>query len=524
MSGTRPDTDEVVRAWLEEGVTVIPDRIIDVVLDQLPAVPQRGRERHWTGMMWRRPPVLLGAAAALLLIVVGLAIVFRPEVGEEPAPAWRRFPTQPVESLTAGPYLIGDPFPVRIGLTVPEGWNTGGLRSTLAQIGSSGGGLAFTVVEGVYADPCHLEAGLVDPAVGPSADDLASALAALPGIEVAGPTDTIVDGHRAVTMTLTGPPSVASCTAPDDGGPKFRIWGAPEWQWLAANERNRIWIVEVSGSRLVIVAAEFPDATPQFLAELNEAIASIDLEPSTATAVVGGSPEPTPSFPELPESGPLPAGDYQYSVRLHRYTTGGTAIPLSEPQRGIVTVPRGWSASGTGVLGPAGMRVALGSVAKVYLDPCRWRTSTLGTADPPLMRTLGGLSEALSAWWVPDPTPAVDHEPPPFAPMATDAIDVPRYSQLGRYVELTVPDDVNLADCDGGEYRIWDDLDGNARVARAPGELIRIWIVDYEPGLLVVDASVLPGTPSDALAELDELLPTLWVFPSDETPVSSPQD
>ena len=516
MSRTRPDTDEVVRAWLEEGVTVIPDRIIDGVLDQLPAVPQRGWERHWTRRLRRRAPVMFGAAAGLLLIVVGLVLVFRSEVGEEPAPAWRRFPTQPVESFAAGPYLIGDPFPVRIGLTVPEGWNTGGLRSTLAQIGSSGGGLSFTVVEGVYADPCHLEAGLVGPPVGPSADDLASVLAALPGVEVTGPTDTIVDGHRAVTMTLTAPPSIASCTAPDDGGPKFRIWGAPEWHWLDANERNRIWIVEVSGTRLVISAEEIPDASPGFLAELNEAIASIDLEPATGMAVADSSPEPTPSFRQLPESGPLPAGDYQYSIRLHRYTTAGTAIPLSKRQRGIVTVPRGWSASGTGVLGPAGMRVTLGSVATVYLDPCRWRTSALGTADPPLMRTLGGLSEAFSAWWVPDATPAEGYEPPPFAPTATEAIDVPRYSQFGRYVELTVPEEVNLADCDGGEYRIWEDLDGNARLARAPGEHIRIWIVDYEPGLLVVDASVLPGTSSEDIAELDELLPTLWVFPLDE--------
>ncbi len=516
MSRTRHDADEVVRAWLEDGVTVIPDRIIDGVLEQLPAVPQRARERRWIR--------IVGAAAGLLLVAVGLALVVRSQIGDEPAAAWQRFPTRPVESFTAGPYLIGDPFPVRIGLTVPEGWETGGLRPTLAQIGSPGGGLDFTVVDGVYTDPCHLEAGLVDPPVGPSADDLASALAALPGVEVAGPTDTIVDGHRAVTMTLTGPPSLASCTAPDDGGPKFRIWGAPEWHWLDANERNRIWIVEVPGTRLVISAEELPDATPRFLAELNETIASIDLEPSTETAVVDGSPEPTPSFPELPASGPLPAGDYQYSIRLHRYTTGGTAIPLSEPQRGIVTVPRGWSASGTGVLGPAGMRVALGSVATVYLDPCRWRTSALGTADPPLMRTLGGLSEALSGWWVPDATPSVDYEPPPFAPMTTEAIDVPRYGQFGRYVELTVPEDVNLADCDGGEYRIWEDLNGNARVARAPGELIRIWIVDYEPGLLVVDASVLAGTSSDDVAELDELLPTLWVFPLDQSPASSPQD
>ena len=41
---TDRDTTRIVRSWLEEGVTALPDRVLDTVLDQVPATPQR---RSW---------------------------------------------------------------------------------------------------------------------------------------------------------------------------------------------------------------------------------------------------------------------------------------------------------------------------------------------------------------------------------------------------------------------------------------------------------------------------------------------
>ena len=511
MSRSPVDVDSVVREWLEKGVTAMPDRLIDGVFDQLPSTRQR--RRGWLSQLGRPTAAILGSAAVLLAIAIGVALVLRPQAGDEPSPTWHLFPAQAQEELPPGAYVIGDPFPVRIGLMVPEGWGSGGMRSTLAQIGSSAGGLSFTIVEGVYADPCHLEAGLIDPPVGPSADDLASALAGLPGVNASVPTDTVVDGYPAVTLTLNGPRSVATCTVPD-GGPKFRIWGVPEGHWLDLNERNRLWILEVAGTRLVISAEELPDASPDALAALNEIIASIELEPTGATILPDGSPTPTASLAPLPSSGPIAPGEYEFAVRLHRYTAQGTAVPLARPNRGIVSVPSGWSATVTGIQkdGPAGPAVSVGAVARVYLDPCRWETSESVLVDPRRMRSMDGLADALSATWL----ESAPDEPPPFAPTATEPIDVPIYGRLSRYVQLAVPGDVVLADCDGGEYRIWEDLDGRARVARKPGEEIQVWVVDYEPGLLVVDASVLPDTSGADRSELETLLPSMWVFPLDE--------
>jgi hypothetical protein len=158
----------------------------------------------------------------------------------------------------------------------------------------------------------------------------------------------------------------------------------------------------------------------------------------------------------------------------------------------------------------AGVRLSVWSIGAVYIDPCHWQTSAYGLVDPPMLRRMDHLADAFWRWWAPGPGLGGEYEVPAWAPQATEPIDEPRYGQFGRFVELTVPSDVDLAACDGGEYRIWDDLGGRPRYANGPGERIRLWIVDFEPGLLVVDASSLPGTSADDVARLDGMIPTIW--------------
>ena len=38
---TERDVTRIVRSWLEEGATALPDRVLDAVLDQVPATSQR---------------------------------------------------------------------------------------------------------------------------------------------------------------------------------------------------------------------------------------------------------------------------------------------------------------------------------------------------------------------------------------------------------------------------------------------------------------------------------------------------
>ena len=70
---TDRETTRLVRSWLEEGVTRLPDRVLDVVLDQVPATPQR---RSWwpawrSNQMNTYAKLIATAAAVLVVAVVG---------------------------------------------------------------------------------------------------------------------------------------------------------------------------------------------------------------------------------------------------------------------------------------------------------------------------------------------------------------------------------------------------------------------------------------------------------------------
>ena len=71
------ETTRIVRSWLEEGVTALPDRVLDAVLDQLPATPQRrpSRPARRTRDMSTSFKVAL-AAAIVAVAFFGLSLPF----------------------------------------------------------------------------------------------------------------------------------------------------------------------------------------------------------------------------------------------------------------------------------------------------------------------------------------------------------------------------------------------------------------------------------------------------------------
>jgi hypothetical protein len=73
MSAERDET-RIVRSWLEDGVTVLPDRVLDAVLDQLPATHQRraGWLARRTSHMSTTLRIALATAAVVLLAVLGI--------------------------------------------------------------------------------------------------------------------------------------------------------------------------------------------------------------------------------------------------------------------------------------------------------------------------------------------------------------------------------------------------------------------------------------------------------------------
>ena len=281
MSRSEPDATRVVRLWLEEGVTALPDRVLDVVLDQLPAIPQR--RPAWPT---RRLPVMnntvrlvLAAAAAVFVALVGYQLLVAPNVGEPtptqtPAPA----PAAGLHSgkLDPGTYSIGPYFPVPFDLTIADTWETWNANEKIVRIwkpcepGTCGGYsdiLTFEIVAGVFSDPCH---GVPGPSIGPGVDELVTALTGLPGFEAGPVTDVAVDGYpgKSFELRFVGP------VDPGCGPTPTVQWtsdGRVDW---GEGADQRVTVLDVDGTRLVVDAVTYASDGR----EMEEIIESINFE------------------------------------------------------------------------------------------------------------------------------------------------------------------------------------------------------------------------------------------------------
>ena len=106
----------------------------------------------------------------------------------------------------------------------------------------------------------------VDP--GPGVDDLADALGALGVWETTQPRPVTIGGHEGVTMELNVPADLPDRC--DNGPASFRdhVGGT---QGIGPGKTQRLWIVDVDGRRLMLLAGYFPDRegpTPEQVVEL----------------------------------------------------------------------------------------------------------------------------------------------------------------------------------------------------------------------------------------------------------------
>ena len=102
---TDRDTTRIVRSWLEEGRTTLPDWVRDDVMDRLPSTPQR--RSKWTAWRFTTMPTAAKtaiAAAAVILVAVGAFALFPRDSGPgtpSPSPMTTPTTTQPAESSAA---------------------------------------------------------------------------------------------------------------------------------------------------------------------------------------------------------------------------------------------------------------------------------------------------------------------------------------------------------------------------------------------------------------------------------------
>ena len=95
---TDRETTRVVRSWLDEGVTKLPDRVLDAVLDQVPATPQR--RSGWSAWRSYRMNTYLKLAAAVAAVLV-VAVV-----GYQLLPGRGGFGGQPTLPPSPSPSLL----------------------------------------------------------------------------------------------------------------------------------------------------------------------------------------------------------------------------------------------------------------------------------------------------------------------------------------------------------------------------------------------------------------------------------
>ena len=259
--------------YLEEfdGATPLPDKTRDAIRAKLPTMRQL--PAWWPG--WRLPEmnniVKLSVAAAVMVIaaLLGFNYLVAPNVGDSglddpsptPTPAPVSFTQLEGEGteLEPGTYLIDYAAPVPVAITVPdqpfENWPSPWYKAMFDSgpwHQSNEASIGFAAVANVSIDPCAPELGMLDPAVGPTVTELADAIAVVPGVEVTR-DDATLDGYAGVLLEVAVSDGSDACAEEPvllqttQGDPLFLP---------APDDRLRVWILDVDGTRLVVWASE----------------------------------------------------------------------------------------------------------------------------------------------------------------------------------------------------------------------------------------------------------------------------
>jgi hypothetical protein len=283
------EVTRIVRSWLEEGVTALPDRVLDAVLDQVPATRQR---RAW----WpaRRLPhmktpikIALAAAAVVVVALIGVNLIPRnagvggppstpvPTATATPTPSPTPVPTLPTSgSVTPGRYRSDF-----ITYTLPAGWTSfeGWAVNKGNAMPPDGMGVVPWQIGTVPTDPCHWQT--TGASAGTTVDDLVAAFAAQKRGSTVKPVDVTIDGFRGKQIDLMVPLDVkfADC----DGG-EYHSWTDPSGGVRynqGPGQHDLLDILDVNGRRLVILTNFYPATTAADRAELQAIVDSIKITP-----------------------------------------------------------------------------------------------------------------------------------------------------------------------------------------------------------------------------------------------------
>jgi hypothetical protein len=282
------DTTRVVRSWLREDAHESADRLLKEVVAALDQTPQH--RSRWPALRLGSMNVdmKLGLYAAAVLAVIALVINLLPGGGAPgvggPGESSPSAPATVTPSASAnadiwpsGPYEVGrheaSVGGLRFSFEVPaEGWSGDptwtGMLVTGRYPAVESGWVGFTwSFDNVATDPCVGGAR----SVGPSVDDLATAITTIPGIEAKEPTDTTVGGLPAKVVEFAINDDI------DCAPTRFMLYGPKSAYPNSTDSTIKDWIFEVDGDRTGIHADVVGD-DPALWAEIQQIIDSIQFE------------------------------------------------------------------------------------------------------------------------------------------------------------------------------------------------------------------------------------------------------
>jgi hypothetical protein len=313
------DAERILDAYLAPEADRLPDRVLDAALADIARTPQRRALR----VPWRFPtmPALsraTGIAAVALVAVVsagGLLYVNSKGPGgpgdsptattavtAAPTAALTAAPTPgptvaavPPGDLRSGTY-VAHPLPaphasLSVTFTVPSGWavlgadSVGGLGMSL--LGEGGVGIQFVDVTSLNGDLCRWAGRDDDVAVGTSVDDLVAALVSQSALGVEDPVDVTIGGYTGKRVDIVAPtepflPETDEAPGCDEG--RLRLWSTTQFgeggvYLQGAANRWQANIVDVEGTRLVVVVQDFPETPAAARAELDAIVSSMIIKP-----------------------------------------------------------------------------------------------------------------------------------------------------------------------------------------------------------------------------------------------------
>lgn len=240
--------------------------------------------------MWRRATLL--TAIALVVTACGAEVGSSSpppatETASSPSAAVspRELPIGEGRDLSAGSYSLSE-FPVGITFEIPPfeppaEWiacSPSAVEQAVCHLSTPDedippAAVTFQIIDNVVADPCSGQeaAEFLDPPVGPSVDDLVTAISSLQGYEATAPVDITVSGFQGIEFTLTAP-ETEGCGA---------TWAtAQRTTGMGPGEINVLRIVDVEGVRVVISGAYHPEITPDAdVAAVEHVMDSVQIEP-----------------------------------------------------------------------------------------------------------------------------------------------------------------------------------------------------------------------------------------------------